>query len=159
MRAALLLAVLLVLPVLGAGSLTRAETEEPLRPAPAFKAVDLWIDAGAERLAAWQVEIAYDREKVKVVGLEGGEPEAWREPPRYDPAGLDPAKAGGRLILAAFTVDDEKAPKGRSRVARLHLLIEDGGAPPALDLRLVAAAKPGGARVSAEVGTTPAGEK
>ena len=52
------------------------------------------------------------------------------------------------IIIAAFTGDDGKAPKGKTRVARLHLQIA-GAEPPALEIKLMTAAKPGGIRIDA----------
>lgn len=104
-----------------------------------FTAVDVWIDT-PRPLAAWQVEI---RTSAPVVGVEGGEPTAYAEPPFYDPRALQ----GGRIVLAAFTTDPAP-PAGRIRVARLHLR-ETG--PAELSSKLVAAAAPGGARLDAKL--------
>jgi hypothetical protein len=120
--------------------------EEPAASAPAFRVVDLWIEAGENRLAAWQVELRYDRERVKIVGLESGVRDVFGDAPRYDPKGL----AGGRIVVAAFVVEDAKAPAGRVLAARLHLAVENtaggGGETPRIDARLVTAAVPGGDR-------------
>ena len=71
-----------------------------------FRPVDLMITGDAP-LAAWQVEVRYDRSKVKILSLEGGEAgedKAWREPPHYDRRGM----SRGRIVLAAFVDDDAK---------------------------------------------------
>jgi hypothetical protein len=58
---------------------------------------------------------------VKLVGIEGGEGEPFKAPPYYDPA----AMGQGRVILAAFSTDAAAAlPRSRSRVARLHVMID-----------------------------------
>ena len=130
------------------------EPADQAAPAPRFAPVDVFVDAGEERLAAWQVELTYDGGKVQVLSLEGGEPQSFREAPYYDPAGM----TGGRMVIAAFVADDAQAPAGRNRVARLHLRMEKADSPlPAA--RLVTAAKPGGGRIEAKVELVPAGGK
>jgi len=106
-----------------------------------FVAVDVYVEAGDKKLAAWQVEIGTD-DRAAIVGVEGGEPAVYREPPTYDPAALQ----GGKIVLAAFTTGD--APSGRVRVARLHLM---ESAKVDLVGRLTAAGAPGGARFDAKV--------
>jgi hypothetical protein len=53
----------------------------------------------------------------------------------------------GRIIIAAFTLDD--SPRGETRVARLHLRIQ-GETMPDFTIRVITAAKPGGERISAK---------
>ncbi len=139
--------------------LCAAPTGGKARPAPApgpgaprFVAVDLYVDSGERKLAAYQLEITYQT-RVKVLSLEGGEPAAFSAAPHYDPAGM----TGGRIVIAAFTTDDENAPEGRNRVARLHLWVEGGGAPE-LTARLMVAARPGGEHIEAKVEVAQAGE-
>ncbi len=107
-----------------------------------FGAFDLWITGG---VAAWQVEVEGEG---RIVGVEGGEGEAWREPAYYDPAAL----AGGRIVLAAFTTRTE-VPEGRVRVARLHM-----ESPSGLTARMIASAAVGGERIEVTVALLPAGE-
>lgn len=111
-----------------------------------FRALDLWVDAGDSPLAAYQVECNYNPGQVKIVGIEGGEAKAYNPAPYYDRAG----KTGGRIIIAAFTIEDEEAPRGRTRVARLHLRVEGEGDVD-VSLSLVTAARPGGERTNPEV--------
>ena len=106
-----------------------------------FVAVDVYVEAGDRKLAAWQVEIDTD-DRAAIVGVEGGEPAVYRDPPTYDPAALK----GGKIVLAAFTKDE--APSGRVRVARLHLM---ESAKVDLAGKLMAAGAPGGARFDAKV--------
>jgi hypothetical protein len=113
-----------------------------------FVAVDVYVEAGDRKLAAWQVEVATG-ERATIVGVEGGEPAAYREPPTYDPEAIH----GGKIILAAFTTAD--APSGRVRVARLHLMESDMAK---LEGKVVAAAKPGGDRFEAKVTLERMGE-
>jgi len=107
-------------------------------------------------LAAWQVDVRYDRAKAKIVGLEGGDAAkgaAWREPPHYDTRGM----SRGRIVIAAFVDDDAKATTGRARVARLHIQIElpEGGDADgvikSMTVRLIAAAQAGGERIAPTV--------
>ena len=109
-----------------------------------FKTADIFIDSKEEALSAYQVEIGYNKDWVKIVGLEGGEVDAFKEPPFFDPEGMK----GGRIIIAAFTADDENTPKGETRVARLHLQIE-GEQSIRMTIKLMTAAKPGGERIRA----------
>jgi len=132
-----------------------AEPRPEKAPAPIrFKPVDVWVQTGGERLAAYQVEVTYDARRVQVVGVEGGDKGPFNEAPYFDPKG----KAGGRMIVAAFTSDDAKAPEGRLRIARLHLRVVGEG-DPEIKIRLVTAARPGGERIALEVELTSAGGK
>ena len=104
-----------------------------------FTAVDVYVDS-PKPLAAWQLEIRTD---ATIVGVEGGAPKAFAEPPFYDPKALQ----GGRIVLAAFTTD-AAPPSGRIRVARLHL--QERGVSP-LSAHEIVAAAPGGARLDVKV--------
>ena len=86
-----------------------------------FYPVDIYIDSGKRPLAAWQIEVHYDDADISITGVEGGD-SPFTEPPYYDHPGM----RSGRIILAAFTTD-RKAPAGRLRVARLHLMEEADG--------------------------------
>lgn len=124
-----------------------------------FRALDVSIDTGAEALAAYQVEVSAGSEggdaaaepEAKIVGVEGGERGAYAPPPYYDPAALQ----GGRIILAAFTAEDDP-PRGRTRVARIHMA-EPEGAEVRYAARVVVARAPGGARIEARVELSPSG--
>jgi len=112
---------------------------------PEFVAVDVFADAGARGLAAWQIEIVADTGMTKVVGVEGGDGPYAPNPPYYDPEALH--GGGGRVIVAAYTLA-ERAPTGRVRVARIHFMEE---APAQYGAKLLAAAEPGGDRIGAQV--------
>jgi hypothetical protein len=107
-----------------------------------FLVFDLWIDCRDLPLAAYQVELTFDSRAVKIVGLEGGATEAFADPPYYDRAGFE----AGRIIIAAFTTDDDAAPVGSSRVARLHVVVTDS-VDAVFSAKLVTAVKPGGERI------------
>jgi len=114
------------------------------REGAVFCAADIHVDSGAERLAAYQVEITYDAATVKIVGVEGGETEGFRDAPRFDERGMK----GVRIIVASFVTDDALAAAGQHRVARLHLRVEGGT--PKLGVRVMTACKPGGKRIRLE---------
>ena len=118
-------------------------------PQVRFVPVDLWGDSGDQPLAAYQVEVRYDAQRVRVVGIEGGTHTAFAEPPHYDPRGM----SGGRITLAAFSTAKD-LPTGRTRLARLHLQIE-GASEPDLTVELVAAGTATGARIRIDVSLEP----
>jgi len=124
-----------------AGAVERVEPEDigPVR----FRTADVFIDSGGRQLAAWQIEVRYDKKQTAIVGLEGGAG-AFKEPPYYDPKGME----SGRIVIAAFTTNDNLAPKGKNRVARLHLRIS-GESRPDMAVSLITAAEPGGNKISA----------
>ena len=113
-----------------------------------FQAMDIFIDSKTEALAAFQVDVRYEKDRVKIVGLEGGETESYQEPPYFDPKGME----HGRIILAGFTLDDP--PKGETRVARLHLRIQEEMMPD-LTIWVMTAARPGGERIAAKARLIP----
>jgi hypothetical protein len=113
-----------------------------------FRTFGVGIDAGEERLAAWQVELTYDPDAVRIVGVEGGPP-PWEEAPYYDPRGLE----GGRILVAAFTLSPE-IPPGAIRVARIHVQEMRSSRTP-LQANLAAAADPDGRRIGATVRLVP----
>ena len=88
------------------------------RPAVRFTALDIYIDSQAQPLAAYQFELLADPDHVRIVGVEGGQHAAFREPPYYDPAAL----MHNRIIIAAFSTGRD-LPTGKTRVARLHLQV------------------------------------
>lgn len=109
-----------------------------------FVAYDVYVDAGNESLAAYQVEIKDLSGRAKIVGVEGGESTAFDAPPYYDPKALHNED---RIILAAFTTNND-GPSGKSRVARLHMQIQ--GEPPVdFDVQLIIAADADGRDIDA----------
>ncbi len=110
-----------------------------------FRTVDISVDSKTNSLAAYQIDIRYDKDKIKVVGLEGGS-DGFNDPPFYDRAGLE----GGRIIIAAFVDDDIHAKNGKTRVARLHLQTK-GCRPYELKTEPMAAARPGGKEIPVDI--------
>lgn len=109
-----------------------------------FEAADVYVDSKEKPLAAYQIEIWDSRHTMKIVGIEGGAHAAFKEPPRYDPAALQ----NDRVVLAAFHTGID-LPKGRARVARLHVAVSE--ATPLYQTRLVAAASADGQKIIAEI--------
>jgi hypothetical protein len=131
-----------------------SQDREPREPAPeaeprpaekaaeSFRAVDLWVDSGESRLAAYQVVVTYDKAAVEIVGVEGGATPGFESAPFFDEAG----KNAGRIVLAAFT-RDAKAVAGRKRLGRLHLMVTGK---PEFEIKVekvVTAAKIGGDKI------------
>ena len=64
-----------------------------------FGAVDIYVDSGSTPLAAYQLEFAATNGVAKIVGIEGGEPAAFRQPPFYAPKAIQ----NERVIIASFS--------------------------------------------------------
>ncbi len=110
-------------------------------PKVRFTPLHIYLDSGSRPLAAFQFELkaaagkpAPAKAGVKIVGVEGGQHKAFKEAPYYDPAAL----ANDRIIIAAFNTGRE-LPKGRTRIATIHLQII-GDAEPDYELKLTVAA-------------------
>ena len=85
-----------------------------------FISVDLFIDTKDQPLAVYQLEFSATKDLVKIVGLEGSSHEAFREAPHFDPSALQQE----RIILAAFnTAAADKLPRGKTRIATIHLQV------------------------------------
>ncbi len=99
-----------------------------------FRAYDVLIDPKGKPLAAYQLEIAAERGQVKIVGVEGGEHPAFRNPPAYDRKAMQ----HDHVILAALSTEPaDKLPAGKTRVAVLHVLTT--GDPPEFAVKCLAA--------------------
>jgi O-methyltransferase involved in polyketide biosynthesis len=101
-----------------------------------FCAVDIFVDSGSTPLAAYQFRFAVTNGTATIVGIEGGDHPAFRQPPFYDPKAIQSEVA----IVASFnTAPADELPKGKTRVATIHL--QTIGARPSLfDLKLQTAA-------------------
>jgi hypothetical protein len=131
--------------IISATAFAGSQDEEDCKVKISFSTADVYVDSSKDALAAYQIDIKYDKEKIKIVGLEGGI-DGFKKPPFYDQAGLE----SGHIILAAFVSDDMHAKKGSSRVARLHL--QTTGCPPfVLKTEPMAAAKTGGISIPVKV--------
>jgi hypothetical protein len=114
---------------------------EPTR----FESRTVRVDAGDTPLAAYQFELRDPEGRIEIVGLEGGESAAFRDPPYYDADSL----TRGRLVVAAFSTGED-LPTGATRVARLHLRIRGDG-DPELDVQLVVAGDREGREIPAKI--------
>jgi hypothetical protein len=112
--------------------------------APRFMAIDVFVDAGDNALAVYQVEVKASQGDVKVVGVEGGEG-VFSAAPYYDPEAMQ----GERVIVGALsTLPEAQLPRGKVRVARVHVMVE-GAADAVFEARVMAAGGPDGARIEA----------
>jgi len=110
-----------------------------------FAPLHVYLDSGNKSLAAYQFELEAFAGQIKIVGVEGGRHEAFKEAPYYDPAAL----AKDRIIIAAFNTGSD-LPKGRTRVATIHLQII-GETEPQYELKLIVAADADGKEIPAEI--------
>jgi hypothetical protein len=110
-----------------------------------FAPLHIYIDSGNISLAAYQFELKATAGQIKIVGVEGGRHEAFKEAPYYDPAAL----AKDRIIIAAFSTGND-LPTDRTRIATIHLQII-GDAEPKYELKLIVAAAADGKEIPAEI--------
>jgi hypothetical protein len=115
-----------------------------------FTNVDVLIDPHGIPLAAYQIEFLADPARVKLVGIEGGQHSAFKQPPYYDPKAL--AGPGNRVIIAALNTGND-LPHDRTRIARLHLRVV-GDELPKMSARLVTAASSNEKTIRADVSVT-----
>jgi hypothetical protein len=79
--------------------------------------------------------------------IEGGEPEAFRQPPVYDPKAMQ----HDRVIIASFsTAATSTLPMGKTRVATIHIQIS-GDQVPQFEIKLQTAGDSRGHKISAQV--------
>lgn len=110
-----------------------------------FRAVDVFVDSGATPLAAYQLEFAATNGNARIVGIEGGEHPAFAQPPFYDPKAMQHE----RIIIAAFSTEPaDKLPRGKTRVATIHVQTS-GSAELKPEISLRAAAGVEGKRITA----------
>ena len=121
------------------------QPQQPEQNGARFEAWDVFVDSGAQALGAYQFEWLVRGGGARIVGVEGGEHAAFATAPYYDPAALQ----GGRIVIAAFSTSKD-LPHGRTRVARVHLLV-DTGSKPEFAVQLQACADGDGATLQAEV--------
>ena len=111
-----------------------------------FRAVDIYVDSGSTPLAAYQLEFAATNGVAKIVGIEGGEPPAFRQPPFYDPKALQHE----RVIIASFsTASATDLPTAKTRVATIHYQTTEAQ-PPRFELKLQTAGDAQGNKLPAQ---------
>lgn len=145
--------VLLLILLLAFGqSLGAADAWKTTRGGKQFMAVDIFVDSGSRPLAAYQLRFKATQGDVKIVGIEGGDPAAFANPPAYDPKAMQ----RDHVIVAAFsTLPAEKLPSGRVRVATVHVQVS-GTKEPKFSVELTTAGTVDGAKINA---TTDAKER
>lgn len=112
-----------------------------------FQSIDLFVDSGTRPLAAYQLEFRATAGVVKIVGIEGGDHAAFAKPPVYDPRAMQHE----RVMLAAFnTAREVGLPKGKTRVATVHVQVS-GDAKPEYAVTLTTAGTEGGGKIQAQV--------
>jgi len=146
MRArAVIVAVVLLSGGLGSPGQETPDWRPTQLPGSRFMTVDILVDPRGEALAAYQLRVQARRGEVRIVGIEGGDPAAFHQPPYYDPKAIQQ----DRVILAAFQAAPEiQLPTVKTRVATLHLLVK-GSTAPEFDVKLQAAATGEGRRIPA----------
>ena len=139
----ILTSVFVIVPVLANQSEQDYSTAQPkVRFAP----LHIYIDSGNKSLAAYQFELKTTAGQIKIVGVEGGSHEAFKEAPYYDKAAL---YAKDRIIIAAFSTGSN-LPKGRTQIATVHLQII-GDVEPQYELKLAVAGDADGKEIPAEI--------
>jgi hypothetical protein len=112
-----------------------------------FCAVDILVDSGSTPLAAYQVRFAITNGSAKIVGIEGGEHPAFRQPPFYDPKAIQNEVA----IVASFSTSPvAQLPSSKTRVATIHLRT-NGTRRPEFDVKLQTAADAEGNKIGCNV--------
>ncbi|MHC4172899.1 MAG: hypothetical protein ACYTBX_11935 [Planctomycetota bacterium] len=114
-------------------------------PKVRFAPLHIYLDSVNRPLAAYQFELKATAGQIKIVGVEGGQHKAFNEAPYYDPAAL----ANNRIIIAAFNTGRE-LPKGRTRIATIHLQIT-GDIEPDYELNLTVVADADGKEIPAKI--------
>lgn len=137
-----LLTICLVISVLAQPS---HQEEISAQPSVYFAPLHIYVDSGNQSLAAFQFELKAVTGQIKIVGVEGGEHAAFKQPPYYDPAAL----ANDRIIIAAFSTSND-LPTDRSRVATVHLQII-GDIQPKYKLSLMVAVNADGEKIPAKI--------
>jgi len=123
-----------------------AQQSETITKDIRFRTVDISLDTKDKPLAAYQLEFSATAGDVKIVGIEGGDHPAFSQPPFYDPKAMQ----HDRVIIAAFSTEAaDRLPKGKTRVATIHMQTK-GTVEPKFELKLQAAANAGGNKIAAE---------
>lgn len=113
------------------------EAEAEVMRTPRFEAVRVYVDVGRTPLAAYQFQLHAARGEARVVGVESGEHDAFRQPPFYDRRAVERGRSD-RVIVAAYAeptvaaapaaqadadAGSDGLPTGRVRVATVHMLV------------------------------------
>lgn len=132
----------------------RPSTILPVSLSSRFLAIDIFVDSGTAPLAAYQIDFTASMPgqddlsgtAIKIVGVEGGEPACFRDAPYYDPRAMQ----GERVILGALsTLPTDQLPRGKVRVARVHIMAPAGTTDPNCTLTLTTAANADAEKINA----------
>lgn len=143
------LALVMVLPVGAQETATPTTTSSAVH----FRAIDIYIDSKDRPLAAYQFELKAGGADAKIVGVEGGQHPAFADAPYYDPAALHNED---RILIAAFNMGSD-LPKGKTRIARLHVQVT-GDEQVKYSTKLMAAASADGKRIEATLSVGQSGQ-
>ncbi|HET6247841.1 MAG TPA: hypothetical protein VFE47_09095 [Tepidisphaeraceae bacterium] len=113
-----------------------------------FVAVGVFIDPHGKPLACYQVKIIATGD-VKLVGIEGGDADAYNQPPYYDPRALQ----GNQIILGAYSLGGN-LPVQNTRVATLMFRVA-GNVDPAYNATLDVAGTTDATPIAAAVTLVP----
>jgi hypothetical protein len=137
----------------GQAAPNHSQTESAPSPSASgrFAAVEVDLDPRGRPLAAYQIRFTAKQGKIRVVGIENGEAEPFRDqPPYYDRMAVDRGPSD-HLIIAMFSTRPASGlPSATTRVTTVHVWIE-GDTPPVYDVKLQAAAGPEGQAIPADV--------
>ncbi len=122
-----------------------------------FTAIDVYVQTD-EPLAAWQFLLQERNGAMQVVGVENGESPAYTRAPYYDREAVNLGTAD-RIIVADYSLaKTADLPRGRVRIATLHLMLKSD-LQPDFDISLVAAARPDGQHLDATISVEPTARK
>jgi len=83
-----------------------------------FRVIDIFLDPKGKSLGAYQLHWKITTPNARIVGIEGGDHPAFRNPPQYDPRVIQ----GERVVVAAFNAAAEKSlPKTKIRIGSIHI--------------------------------------
>jgi hypothetical protein len=146
----LLAGIALVLPGNADEAMEKPATAPTSAPTPVsaevrFAAVNVFVDSLESPLGAYQFELTATDGDVKLAGLEGGDHAAFRAAPFYDPGAL----LQNKVIVAAYSTASS-LPRGKTRVATLHVQIT-GSTAPRYRATITAAASGDGKPIAAQI--------
>ena len=111
-----------------------------------FAVIDVFVDAASTPLAAYQLELVVTNGVANIVGIEGGEHPAFRQPPFYDPKAIQRE----HVIIASFsTLNAAELPIGKTRVATIHFRTTTTQSPQ-FELKLRTTADSDGRKIAAK---------
>ncbi len=115
------------------------------RAAPTFCSFEIFVDSGPAALAAYQIEFKAEPGAMQIVGIEGGDAPAFKAPPFYDPEAMQHE----RVVIGAYSTE-QALPAGKTRVARVHVMLPPGAVPNPVAV-LQTAGGPSGSNIDAAV--------